>query len=154
MNGHDLEFVRDAAQRLVVNLIEGEDLDKIEGFALSDNPQLRERAIKSLGKSANRGAISILLKLVDAWPEDTVLALRTVKQLGFEHGLEIAFDALGSRDANVQRAALETIDAVASKTCAEDIRDNIVRSLARIADELKEYANELIDRLTERLWPC
>jgi len=148
LNGHDLEFVRDAAQRLVVNLIEGEDLDRIEGFALSDNPQLRERAIKSLGKSANRCAISILLKLVDAWPEDTVLALRTVKQLGFDHGLEIAFDALRSRDANVQRAALETIAAVASKTCAEDIRDNIVRSLARIADELKEYANELIVRLT------
>ena len=148
LNGHDQEFIRNAAQCLVVNLIEGEDLDKIEGFALSDNPQLRERAIKSLGKSANRGAISILLKLVDAWPEDTVLALRTVKQLGFEHGLEIAFDALRSRDANVQRAALETIEAVASKTSAEDIRDNIVRSLARIADELKEYANELIVRLT------
>jgi tRNA A-37 threonylcarbamoyl transferase component Bud32 len=149
LNSHELEFIRNAAQCLVVNLIEGEDLDKIEGFALSDNPQLRERAIKSLGKSANRGAISILLKLVDAWPEDTVLALRTVKQLGFEHGLEIAFDALGSRDANVQRAALDTIDAIASKTCAEDIRDNIVRSLARIADELKEYANELITRLTD-----
>jgi serine/threonine protein kinase len=148
LNGHDQEFIRNAAQCLVVNLIEGEDLDKIEGFALSDSPQLRERAIKSLGKSANRGAISILLKLVDAWPEDTVLALRTVKQLGFEHGLEIAFDALRSRDANVQRAALETIEAIASKTCAEDIRDNIVRSLARIADELKEYANELIARLT------
>ena len=148
LNGHDQEFIRNAAQRLVVNLIEGEDLNKIEDFALSDNPQLRERAIKSLGKSANRGAISILLKLVDAWPEDTVLALRTVKQLGFDHGLEIAFDALGSRDANVQRAALETIETVASKTSAEDIRDNIVRNLARLADELKEYANELIARLT------
>jgi serine/threonine-protein kinase len=148
LNSHELEFVRKAAQGLVVNLIDGEDLDKIEGFALSDSPQLRERAIKSLGKSANRGAISILQKLVDAWPEDTVLALRTVKKLGFEHGLEIAFDSLRSRDANVQRAALETIESLASKTCAEDIRDNIVRSLARITDELKEYANEMITRLT------
>jgi tRNA A-37 threonylcarbamoyl transferase component Bud32 len=148
LNGHDQEFIRNAAQCLVVNLIEGEDLDKIEGFALNENPQLRERAIKSLGKSANRGAISILLKLVDAWPEDTVLALRTVKKLGFEHGLEIAFDALRNRDANVQRAALETIEAIASKTCAEDIRDNIVSNLARIDDELKEYANELIVRFT------
>ena len=148
LKGHDQEFIRNAAQSLVVNLIEGEDLDKIEAFALSDNPQLRERAIKSLSKSANRSAISILQKLVDTWPEDTVLALRTVKQLGFEHGLEIAFDALKSRDANVQRAALETIGAIASKTCAEDIRDNIVRSIARIDDELKKYANELIARLT------
>jgi serine/threonine-protein kinase len=148
LKGHDEEFIRNAAHGLVVNLIEGEDLNKIENFALNDNPQVRERAIKSLGKSANRGAVSILLKLVDAWPEDTVLALRTVKQLGFEQGLEIAFDALRSRDANVQRAALETIGAIASKTSAEDIRDNIVRNIASIADELKEFANELIVRLT------
>jgi hypothetical protein len=148
LNGHDLEFIRNAAQRLVVNLIEGEDLNKIEDFALSDDPKLRERAIKSLGKSANRGAISILQKLVDAWPEDTVLALRTVKQLGFDHGLEIAFDALRSRDANLQRAALETIETVASKTCADDIRDNIVLNLVHLSDELKEFANELIARLT------
>lgn len=148
LNNHDQEFIRSASQRLVVNLIEGEDLDKIEKFALNENPKLRERAIKSLGKSANRSAISILQKLVDAWPEDTVLALRTVKQLGFEHGLEIAFDALRNRDANVQRAALETIEAIASETCAEDIRDNIVRGLARLADELNEYANEVIARLT------
>ena len=83
LNGHDQEFIRNAAQCLVVNLIEGEDLNKIEDFALSDNPQLRERAIKSLGKSANRGAISILQKLVDAWPEDTVLALENCQATRF-----------------------------------------------------------------------
>jgi hypothetical protein len=148
LKNHEQEFIRNAAQCLVVNLIEGEDLDKIEKFALNESPQLRERAIKSLGKSANRGAISILQKLVDAWPEDTLLALRTVQQLGFDHGLEIAFDALRNRDANIQRAALETINAIASKSCAEDIRDNIVRSMSRITDELKDYANELITRLT------
>jgi serine/threonine-protein kinase len=148
LNSHDQEFIRNAAQCLVVNLIEGEDLDRIEKYALNENPQLRERAIKALAKSANRGAISILQKLVDAWPEDTVLALRTVQQLGFEHGLEIAFDALRNRDANLQRAALETIEGIASKSCAEDIRDNIVRSLARLTDELKDYASELIARLT------
>jgi tRNA A-37 threonylcarbamoyl transferase component Bud32 len=148
LNGHDQEFVRSAAQCLVVNLIEGEDLDKIEKFALNENPQLRERAIKSLGKSANRGAISILQKLVDAWPEDTVLALRTVKHLGFEHGLEIAFDALRSPDANLKRAALETMEALASESCAQDICDNIDRSLASIPAEFMKYANELIARLT------
>jgi len=148
LTSHDQEFIRNAAQCLVVNLIEGEDLDKIEKFALNENPKVRERAIQSLGKSANRGAISILQKLVDAWPEDTVLALRTAQQLGFEHGLEIAFDALRNRDANLQRAALETIEGIASESCAEDIRDNIIKSLERLADELKDYANELIARLT------
>jgi len=150
LNSHDQEVIRSMAQCLVVNLIEGEDLEKIEKFALSDNARLRERAIQSLAKSANRGAISILLKLVDGWPEDTVLALRAVQQLGFEHGLEIAFDSLRSRDANLQRAALETIDAIANEKCAEDIRDNIVSSMRRITDELKDYANELVARLTSQ----
>ena len=150
LNNHDQEVVRSMAQCLVVNLIEGEDLEKIENFALNDNARLRERAIQSLAKSANRGAISILQKLVDSWPEDTVLALRAVEQLGFEHGLEIAFDSLRSRDANLQRAALETIDAIADENSAEDIRDNIVSSMNRISDELKEYANELLTRLTDR----
>jgi tRNA A-37 threonylcarbamoyl transferase component Bud32 len=150
LNSHELEIIRSMAQCLVVNLIEGEDLDKIEKFALSDNAKLRERAIKSLAKSANRGAISILQKLVDGWPEDTVLVLRAVQQLGFEHGLEIAFDSLRSRDANLQRAALETIDTIANENCAEDIRDNIVSNMKRITDELKEYANELLARITNK----
>jgi len=150
LNSHELEIIRSMAQCLVVNLIEGEDLDKIEKFALSDNAKLRERAIKSLAKSANRGAISILQKLVDGWPEDTVLVLRAVQQLGFVHGLEIAFDSLRSRDANLQRAALETIDTIANENCAEDIRDNIVSNMKRITDELKEYANELLARITDK----
>jgi eukaryotic-like serine/threonine-protein kinase len=150
LNSHEQEIIRSMAQCLVVNLIEGEDLDKIEKFALNDNAKLRERAIQSLAKSANRGAISILQKLVDSWPEDTVLALRAVQQLGFEHGLEIAFDSLRSRDANLQRAALETIEAIANENCAEDIRDNIVSNMRRITDELKEYANELVTRLTDK----
>jgi serine/threonine protein kinase len=76
--------------------------------------------------------------------------LRAVQQLGFEHGLEIAFDSLRSRDANLQRAALETIDTIANENCAEDIRDNIVSNMKRITDELKEYANELLARITNK----
>ena len=150
LTGHDLEFVRNTAQQFVVNLIDDDNLGKIEEFALNENAQVRERALKSLGKSANRAAISVLQKMVDAWPEDTVLALRTVKQLGFDHGLELAFDALRSPEANVQRAALDTIDALASADTAEDIRDNIIRSLSKITEELKEYALELNTRLTEQ----
>lgn len=150
LNSQEHETIRSMAQSLVVNLIEGEDLEKIEKFALNDNAKLRERAIQSLAKSANRGAISILQMIVDGWPEDTVLVLRAVQQLGFEHGLEIAFDSLCNDDANLQRTALETIEAIADENCAEDIRDNIVSNMRRINDELKEYANELLTRLTDR----
>jgi serine/threonine-protein kinase len=148
LNGHDQPFIRDTARRFVVNLIDDDDLGKIEQFALNDSAQVRERAIKSLAKSANRAAISILQKLVNAWPEDTVLALRAVKQLGFDHGLELAFDALGASDANVQRAALDTIETIVSTSSAEDVRDNLIGSLASINDELREYALELVTRLT------
>ena len=149
LSDHDLEFVRKTAQSLVFNLIDDENLEKIEQFALNDNAQVRERALKSLGKSANRAAISILQKMVDAWPEDTVLALRTVKQLGFDHGLELAFDALRNPDANIQRAALDTIDEIASASTAEDVRNNIISNLSRLSDELTAYALELNTRLTE-----
>ena len=148
LNGHDQPFIRDTARCFVVNLIDDDDLGKIEQFALNDSAQVRERAIKSLGKSANRAAISILQKLVDAWPEDTVLALRAVKQLGFDHGLELAFDALRSPEANVQRAALDTIETIVSMSSAEDVRDNLIGNLASITDELREYALELVTRLT------
>ena len=148
LNGHDQPFIRDTARSFVVNLIDDDDLGKIEQFALNDSAQVRERAIKSLGKSANRAAISILQKLVDAWPEDTVLALRAVKQLGFDHGLELAFDALRSPEANVQRAALDTIETIVSMSSAEDVRDNLIGNLASITDELREYALELVTRLT------
>ena len=146
---HDQPFIRDTARSLVVNLIDDEDLEKIEQFALNENAQVRERALKSLAKSGNRAAISVLQKLVDAWPEDTVLALRTAKQLGFDHGLELAFDALGNDDANLQRAALDLIENIVGESTAEDVRDNIIVKLAGIADELKDYAAELVARLTD-----
>ncbi len=146
---HEQPFIRDTARSLVVNLIDDEDLEKIEQFALNDNAQVRERALKSLAKSGNRAAISVLQKLVDAWPEDTVLALRTAKQLGFDHGLELAFDALGSDDANVQRAALDLIENIVGEATAEDVRNNIIVKLADIVDELKDYAAELVGRLTD-----
>jgi len=63
LSGHKDEFVRESAKSLVVNLIGDDNLGKIEEFALNDNAQVRERAIQSLAKSANRGAIPILRKL-------------------------------------------------------------------------------------------
>lgn len=150
LSNHDNEAIRGLAQCLVVNLIEGEDLDKIEKFLLNDNARVRERAIQSLAKSANRGAISMLQKLVNEWPEDTLLALRGVQQLGFEHGLELAYDSLRVRDPLVQRAALETIETLVNDNCAEDGRNNIVNSMKRIDAGLQEYANGIVSKLNDK----
>ncbi len=57
---HKQEFVRNTAQALVINLLGEDDLGKIEEFALNDSWQVRDRAILSLAKSSNRGAVAIL----------------------------------------------------------------------------------------------
>ncbi|MDH3389380.1 MAG: protein kinase [Gammaproteobacteria bacterium] len=146
---HEQEFVRNAAQQLVINLLGDEDLDKIEEFALSDNWQVRERAIQSLAKSSNRGAIAILKKMVESYPDDYVLALRAVKQLGFGKGLEICFDGLKNSQANVQRASLETIEAITTEKHAVNVRDNILWSLPVLTNEMREFAKMLMSQITK-----
>ena len=146
---HEQEYIRNTAQQLVINLLGDEDLEKIEEFALSDNWQVRERAIQSLAKSSNRGAIAILKKLVDLYPDDFVLALRAVRQLGFGKGLEIAFDALKQTQANIQRAGLETIGEIVTDKHAQNARDNLLWKLPGVTEELQEYAKQLITRITK-----
>jgi tRNA A-37 threonylcarbamoyl transferase component Bud32 len=148
LTSHVQEFIRNTAQTLVINLIGDEDLEKIEEFALSDNWQVRERAIQSLSKSSNRGAISILKKQVETYPDDYVLVLRAVKQLGFGKGLEIAFDGLKNKQANVQRASLETIEAITSEKHATNVRDNLLWNLPVLTTEMREFAKMLMSEIT------
>ena len=148
LTSHVQEFIRNTAQTLVINLIGDEDLEKIEEFALSDNWQVRERAIQSLSKSSNRGAIAILKKQVETYPDDYVLVLRAVKQLGFGKGLEIAFDGLKSKQANVQRASLETIEAITSEKHATNVRDNLLWNLPVLTTEMREFAKMLMSEIT------
>ena len=148
LTSHEQEFVRNTAQTLVMNLIGDEDLGKIEEYALSENWQVRERAIQSLAKSSNRAAIGVLKKMVDAYPDDYVLALRAVKQLGFGKGLEIAFEGLKNPQPNVQRASLETIEAITSEKHAANVRDNIMWNLPVLTTEMREFAKMLMSEIT------
>ena len=145
---HELEFIRDTVQQLVMNLVDDENLGKIEEFALSDNIQVRERAAQSLARSSSRAAIEILKKQVQAYPDDFVLVLRAVKRLGFSEGLEIALDALNSEQANVQRTALETIEAITTQEQAGNVRDNILQSLPVLTVEMREFAKMLMEQIT------
>ena len=148
LTGHEQEFIRNTAQTLVINLIGDEDLGKIEEYALNDNWQVRERAVQSLAKSSNRAAIPILKKMIHAWPDDFPLALRAVKQLGFGKGLEIAFEGLKNPQANVQRASLETIEAITTEKHASNVRDNILWSLPVLTTEMREFAKMLMSEIT------
>lgn len=146
---HKQEFIRNTAQLLVINLLDDKDIKKIAEFALSDNWQARARAVQSLAKSSNRASIPILKNVFDQWPDTSVLVLRAVKQLGFSKGLEIAFECLKSSEANVQRAALETITALTSEKHASNIRDNILWNIPALTHELRGYARQLIMQLTK-----
>lgn len=145
---HEEDFIRNTAQQLVVNLVDDQDLGKIEEFALSDNFQVRERAAQSLARSSSRAAVAILKKQAEAYPDDFVLVMRAVKRLGFSEGLEIAFDALNSEQANVQRAALETIEAITTQEQAGNVRDNIRQSLPVLTVEMREFAKMLMEQIT------
>jgi serine/threonine-protein kinase len=145
---HAQDFIRNTAQQLVMNLSGDEDLGKIEEFALSDNFQVRERATQSIARSANRAAIAILKKQVETYPDDFVLVLRAVRKLGFSDGLEIAFDALNSEQANVQRSALEAIEAITTQDQAASVRDKLLRSLPVLTVEMREFAKMLMEQLS------
>jgi len=145
---HKQEFIRNAAQLLVTNLLDDKDVEKIAEFALSDNWQARARAVQALAKSSNRASIPILKNVLEQWPDTSVLVLRAVNQLGFGKGLEIAFDCLKNPEANVQRAALETIEALTNDKHASSIRENILWSIPGLTLELKGYARKLIEQTT------
>jgi len=150
LTSHEQEFIRNSAQQLVINLLDNKDIEKIGEFALSDNWQARERAIQSLGKSSNRGSIPILKNVIEKWPDTSILVLRAVRQLGFSKGLEIVFDCLKSREANIQRASLEAIDALSNEKHANNIRDVIFWHIPGLTHELKGYARQLIEQITKK----
>jgi serine/threonine protein kinase len=145
---HKQEFIRNTAQLLVINLLDDKDIEKIAEFALSDNWQARARAVQALAKSSNRASIPILKNVLEQWPDTSVLVLRAVNQLGFGKGLEIAFDCLKIPEANVQRAALETIEALTNEKHASNIRDNVLWNIPGLTPELKGYARKLIEQAT------
>jgi serine/threonine protein kinase/HEAT repeat protein len=145
---HKQEFIRNTAQLLVINLLDDKDIEKIGEFALSDNWQARARAVQALAKSSNKASIPILKNVLEQWPDTSVLVLRAVNQLGFGKGLEIAFDCLKNSEANVQRAALETIEALTNEKHASNIRDNVLWNIPALTPELKGYAMKLIEQAT------
>jgi len=148
LGSHKQEFIRNTAQLLVINLLDDKDIEKIVEFALSDNWQVRARAVQALAKSSNRASIPILKNVIEQWPDTSVLVLRAVSQLGFGKGLEIAFGCLKNPEANVQRAALETIEALTNEKHASNIRDNILWNIPGLTQELKGYARKLIEQAT------
>ena len=150
LSANENEFVRYSAHKISGYQLEAEDLEKIGEFALNENWQVRQRAIRTLGKSANRGAVAILKEVLKQWPDTANSVLDAVKLLGFSKGLEIAFKCMGNDEPSIQRAALETIASVTSEKHAQNARDSIVPHLPRLNPELQVLAKQTLRDLTQK----
>ncbi len=148
LNSNDNEFVRNSAQKISGYQLGATDLEKIGEFALNENWQVRQRAIQTLGKSTNPGAIGILTEVLNQWPESAITVLDAVKQLGHSDGLKIALKCLGDPGASIQRSALDTIMVIVSEKHASNARNSIISNLPNINPELTEVATKLARNLT------
>lgn len=150
LGAHEQEFIRDSAQKISEFELDANDLERIGEFALNENWQVRERAIQTLGKSGNRGAIGILGEVLKQWPDTASTILDATKRLGFSKGLEIAFKCLPNPEISIQRKALETIEAITNEKHALNTCESIARHLSRLNPELKETAIKIIDALNSK----
>ena len=148
LNAHENEFVRTSAQKIAGYQLNTSDLEKIGKFALSDDWQVRQRAIQTLGKSGNRASVKILNKVVSKWPDTSVAVLEAIRQLGYSKGLEIAFKCLNSSEIATQRAALDAIASITTEKHAPNARESIAWQLPRFEIEMKATARKIIRDLT------
>jgi serine/threonine-protein kinase len=126
------------------------NLSELEESLLHENWQVRERAIETLGNSANRSALDMLHKVVKKYPESSIASLKAVKKLGFSKGLEIASSCLRMKEAAIQREALSTIDVIVTKRHAENVRAGILKMVPKLQATVRDTAKEVIDHITEK----
>ncbi|MCZ6470542.1 MAG: protein kinase [Gammaproteobacteria bacterium] len=145
---HKHEFVRNTAQQFSAQQVDPANISKIGETATHEQWQIRENAIQALGNSGKREALIPLKRSLDKWPESAVAILNAIGQLGFSKGLEIAFYCLRMQEALVQRAALETIAALATKQYADKIRAYILKRVPSLQAIVKDTAEEVVNQLT------
>ncbi len=149
LTSHENEFIREQAQRFAAQSIDPLDLKQLWDNALHEDWQVRESTIEAIGRSNNRDSIGILKKVIAKWPESAPAVLKSVGNLGFSKGLEIAFTCLRMPEALVQREALEAIGKLASKRHAKTVRDKLMQKVPTLQATVRDTAGEVVNRLTE-----
>ncbi|MFT7673688.1 MAG: HEAT repeat protein [Gammaproteobacteria bacterium] len=147
LSSNGSEFVRNSAQNIGGFQIDSIDLVKIGEFALSEDWQVRLRAIQTLGKSSSRSSVIILQKVISVWPEATVAVLAAVRELGYSKGLEIAFDCLDRAETVFQRAAIETIASITSEKNLKSVCENLRWKIPKFSPEITALAEITIENL-------
>ncbi len=151
LTSHENDFVQNTAQQLAANNTtqSGEITDLIEPL-MSENWQVRERAIEAAGKTDNRKALEYLTQVLDKYPESSIAVLKATSNLGFSKGLEIASRCMRMKEAAIQRQALRTINDVVTERHAANVRDGIVKMVPKLQATVRDTAQEVINTITEK----
>ncbi len=151
LTSHENDFVQNTAQQLAANNTtqSGEITDLIEPL-MSENWQVRERAIEAAGKTDNRKALEYLTQVLDKYPESSIAVLKATSNLGFSKGLEIASRCMRMKEAAIQRQALRTINDVVTEHHAANVRDGIVKMVPKLQATVRDTAQEVINTITEK----
>ena len=151
LTSHENDFVKNTAQQLAANNTtqSGEITDLMEPL-MSENWQVRERAIEAAGKTENRKALEYLTQVIDKYPESSIAVLKATSSLGFSKGLEIASRCMRMKEAAIQRQALRTINDVVTERHASNVRDGIVNMVPKLQATVRDTAQEVINNITER----
>ena len=148
---HKTEFVRNAAEQLSANQANASiDLADLVEPILSENWQVRERAIDSASKSGNKAALTLLARVINKRPESSVAVLKAVANLGFSKGLEVSTVCLRMKEAAIQREALHTINVIVNQQHADKVRNGIVKQVPEMQATVRDTALEVIKNITEK----
>ena len=148
---HESEFVRNAAELLSASQVHATvDLEDMAESVLSENWQVRDRAIEAVGNSKNRAALTLLGRVIKERPESSIAVLKAVANLGFSKGLEIASACLRMSEAAIQREALNTIKAIVNQQHADKVRTGIVSQVSSMQATVRDTAKEVISDITQK----
>lgn len=150
LGDHENAKVRDLAAELA---LAGGFIGSIEALmerAENENPEIRERALKDLGRAADSAGIPIIKSTLEKFPESSIPALKALAQIKHIKGLEIAAKVMLSKDDEVQRESLLTLQALVNEKYASQIRDLIIKRSNLIDKSVRSTAKEVIEDLTER----
>lgn len=148
---HDKEFIKNTAEQLSANRsAQTGDLTELLDPLLSENWQVRERAIESMGNTGNREALGYLTGVIQKYPESSIAVLKAVSNLGFSKGLEIASKCMRMNEAAIQRQALRTIDDVVTSKHANNVREGILKMVPKLQATVRDTALEVINSITDR----
>jgi eukaryotic-like serine/threonine-protein kinase len=151
LTDHENDFIKNTAQQLAANSTtqSGEITELIEPL-MSENWQVRERAIEAAGKTDNRRSLEFLSTVIDKYPESSIAVLKATSNLGFSKGLEIASKCMRMKEAAIQRQALRTIDDIVTQRHAHNVREGIVNMVPKLQATVRDTAQEVINSITEK----